>query len=651
MANVDLTKALPRIPIFGDPANMPGINTSFFASGKIIAGEVSIADDGLTIGNLTYDGTAMSSSRVSQYATWLQRHAFTRSGSAVRLSGTPHPFIAIREADDSESSARAYSILNIKSVGRSDGGPVVVRLAKNPGTDVAPTAATHAVQTRTPYFLTVPQGDSFDTSQFGTLLNGAANPNVDAANTPATGHPGIQGLLRVGQVLTGIQDTVRDADGVDASSFKWQWFRTSNDVQATRTAATDAPSSTATYTLVDADLNHKMSVVLTFADNAGNTEARESPLSGVVDAAIPDDTPATGHPEIQGEAVVGETLQAVIGTVADADGINLDTLEWQFSRTLGGQTLIVQARGDAAEYRVKPEDERARIAVTVFFQDNHGYPQQRQSEGTTNRVRPAPIRVGETLAIQGAGSQGEDYGDRVQFFPATFTYQGVTFTVGTRLALQTTVGFNVELESSDRPGEAAMTAWAEAAIQPLLNYPVQVGIDDQNVQQILLLTRWRIAAGAAPFEVQLTFVDAAGNLPRFATNSRINTRLYFITNPGRVDSDGFQQPAVPEGLLGALAAGGRFDNTQRGTLKVLRSSIRTGRPGSTRNLVINGETVPAQYPAQPTTYLIAGEAYGLQDPLPAAGYVINGEEWQIGEAEQIAPEKHVISFQRFQEVA
>ena len=129
----------------------------------------------------------------------------------------------------------------------------------------------------------------------------AADPNApqeaQAANTPATGQPVIDGTARVGETLRADTSGIADAEGLDNAVYSYQWLAGDADISG---------ATSETYTLAEADEGKPISVTVSFADDAGNAESLTSAVTAAVEAKP--NTPATGLPAITGAAQVGETL-------------------------------------------------------------------------------------------------------------------------------------------------------------------------------------------------------------------------------------------------------------------------------------------------------------------------------------------------------
>ena len=99
-------------------------------------------------------------------------------------------------------------------------------------------------------------------------------------NSPASGLPSIVGLAKVGGTLTTETSEISDADGLKGIDFSYQWI--SNDGQDDKQVEGATGSS---YTPVEADVGTTLKVLVSFIDNAGNSEeltsAPTSPVAGL----------------------------------------------------------------------------------------------------------------------------------------------------------------------------------------------------------------------------------------------------------------------------------------------------------------------------------------------------------------------------------
>ena len=94
-----------------------------------------------------------------------------------------------------------------------------------------------------------------------------------AANSPATGWPGITGTVRAGETLTATTDMIEDEDGLTDAVFAYRWVRQD---PATSTDADIEGATSSTYAVTDDDEGKAIKVRVTFTDDAGNAESLTS---------------------------------------------------------------------------------------------------------------------------------------------------------------------------------------------------------------------------------------------------------------------------------------------------------------------------------------------------------------------------------------
>ena len=106
-----------------------------------------------------------------------------------------------------------------------------------------------------------------------------------AANSPATGGPGIIGSLLAGETLTATTENIEDEDGLTEAVFAYQWVRSDTNIEG---------AISSTYTMTDDDEGKAIQVRVTFSDDAGNEESLTSyaRLSAPPPAQQDDDGPA-----------------------------------------------------------------------------------------------------------------------------------------------------------------------------------------------------------------------------------------------------------------------------------------------------------------------------------------------------------------------
>ena len=213
-----------------------------------------------------------------------------------------------------------------------------------------------------------------------------------AANSPATGGPGIIGSLLAGETLTATTENIEDEDGLTGAVFAYQWLRSDTDIEG---------AISSTYTMTDDDEGKAIQVRVTFSDDAGNEESLTSyarlsapPLTIRDAGVIAPNTPATGEPTITGTAQVGETLTADTTGISDSDGLANAIFTYQW---LAEDADITDATGST--YTLAAADEGKTIKVRVSFTDDRGHQETLTSTATaTVASAPSPL----TAAIHDA---------------------------------------------------------------------------------------------------------------------------------------------------------------------------------------------------------------------------------------------------------
>ena len=212
-----------------------------------------------------------------------------------------------------------------------------------------------------------------------------------AANSPATGWPGITGTVRAGETLTATTDRIEDEDGLTDAVFAYRWVRQD---PATSTDADIEGATSSTYTVTDADEGKAIKVRVTFTDDAGNAESLTSdarlsaPPLIIRDAeVIVSNTTATGEPTITGTIRVGETLTANTTDLSDSDGLNNATFTYQW---LADDADITDGTGST--YALVAADEGKTIKVRVTFTDDSGH-QETLTSTATVAVASAPTTL------------------------------------------------------------------------------------------------------------------------------------------------------------------------------------------------------------------------------------------------------------------
>ena len=146
-----------------------------------------------------------------------------------------------------------------------------------------------------------------------------------AANSPATGWPGITGTVRAGETLTATTDRIEDEDGLTDAVFAYQWVRQD---PATITDADIEGATISTYTVTDDDAGKAIKVRVTFTDDAGNAESLTSDARlSAPPLVIPDEEP----PPESTETAETPLTAAIHDAPESHDGEKKFTFELRFS--------------------------------------------------------------------------------------------------------------------------------------------------------------------------------------------------------------------------------------------------------------------------------------------------------------------------------
>ena len=199
-------------------------------------------------------------------------------------------------------------------------------------------------------------------------LTSAATDAVEARpNRPATGALVITGAARVGELLTADTSGIADDDGLDKTSFSYQWQADGADISG---------ATNENYTLTDSDKDKAISVTVSFTDEAGHEESFTSAATAAVVAAAEEDEEPTDRPH-------GLTA------VASQDGI---ILTWKAPEGYGSDYRILRNR---------PELGEAEPLVYVAYTDTTDVTY------TDTDVEPGVLYVYSVTALDFLGDAGE----------------------------------------------------------------------------------------------------------------------------------------------------------------------------------------------------------------------------------------------------
>ena len=161
-----------------------------------------------------------------------------------------------------------------------------------------------------------------------------ANETPAPVNTPPTGRPTISGTAQVGETLTASVAAIDDADGLIRTTYAYQWL--------SRDGSTDteiAGATSATYTLVVADVGKTIKVQVTFTDDGGTQESLLSePTAVITDGTASAETvvwSADMTVEDFGTGGIGATRSDQFANVSASEDVQVKWLwYWAPDRTL-----------------------------------------------------------------------------------------------------------------------------------------------------------------------------------------------------------------------------------------------------------------------------------------------------------------------------
>jgi hypothetical protein len=178
---------------------------------------------------------------------------------------------------------------------------------------------------------------------------------------------------------------VSDDDGV-TGTITYQWKR----------GSTDIGTNSATYVLVQADVDSTITVVAQYTDGEGGATATSSATNPVTNANV------AGSVAISGTATQGQTLEA---TVSDDDGVT-GTITYQWKRTTNSVTTNIGTNGPSANYVLVQADVGSTMTVVAQYTDGDGVVGATATSSATDAVEAVVMIVdGVTYSTVQIGGQ------------------------------------------------------------------------------------------------------------------------------------------------------------------------------------------------------------------------------------------------------
>ena len=185
-----------------------------------------------------------------------------------------------------------------------------------------------------------------DSSQSNTSKFVAINDSPD-------GLLQISGTAVQGDVLEADESLLIDEDGINVSTIEYRWFRDGIEI---------SDRNESQYTLSQADVGSQIQLEIQYTDNYGTKESLRSFATNVVQN-INDDP--SGIATINGDALQGSTLTLINELIDIDNGINSDTLTYQWLRN--GQAII---GANSIAYTTVQDDVGTDISLKVSYRDN-----------------------------------------------------------------------------------------------------------------------------------------------------------------------------------------------------------------------------------------------------------------------------------------
>ena len=233
-------------------------------------------------------------------------------------------------------------------------------------------------------------------------------PRAQGSNWQAGGSLTIYGTPQVGETLSASTSAVTDVDGISNVQYSYQWLRNDGVDDQDILGATGP-----THILTSKDVDHTVKVLVTFADDSGNHELLSSHATEIVTPRA--NLPATGKPQVLGDAYLGRTLAANISSIEDGNGLSIASFSYQWLYGDGTDYYRVSSYfgGNNRTYEIDSErDLDKTFKVEVSFVDDGGNRETRASEETVAVTRPPAsgdpnIMATGTLTIGGTPKVGE----------------------------------------------------------------------------------------------------------------------------------------------------------------------------------------------------------------------------------------------------
>jgi hypothetical protein len=207
--------------------------------------------------------------------------------------------------------------------------------------------------------------------------------------------------IKVGTILNGNKGTW---SGTPPISYAWQWLRCNDNGEA---CGKIANATDTTYTVANADEGHTIRLDITASNSEGKATARANATSQVPKkAGAPVEV---SGPQINGDAIVGETLTATTGTWQGNQPISY-TFHWQSCTPAltscpgngeTGNTYVVKGADIGLRIRVKVVAKNSQGQTSALSDPTGTVKSSGGGGGGTGGVAVDSLKAGDRLVVEG----------------------------------------------------------------------------------------------------------------------------------------------------------------------------------------------------------------------------------------------------------
>ena len=436
-------------------------------------------------------------------------------------------------------------------------------------------------------------GQGFDNVVYSEASPTIENVNADPVDFTVT----VSGDTTENATLSAEATVTSDGDGLPGPlEFAYQWQSSSDN----GVSWADIEGATAsTLALDDAQVDQQVRVVTSYTDAKGTVESVASVATAAVENV--NDAPIDFTVAISGAKAEDQTLTAVVGAVADEDGVGDLTYQWQRTNEFGVLANITGAT--SSTYTLGDADVGTQVRVMVSYLDGHGTTETKSSgatfpianvddEADVTFTATGTAREGETLSIsynatdvdgaivaqshvwQASADGGASWVDASAINAATFEIPNDQSLVGKdlRVLVSTTDALGGTSEAAytweaienvnDVPVNFTVTIAGDATEETTLTATASVSSDDDGLPDPLALTyQWQSSADG----VEWANIDGATSAEFTPDDAEIGLQLRAVASyedlKGTVESVSSGSTATvqavndaAEGLVNAISS-------------------------------------------------------------------------------------------------